>query len=248
MITNNVPGPEGPSALGQGGVTLVYLCILIAVIYGLQTGVLRLVRAWDPEGNWLKLAVIAQQMICILLPVVVFIVVRRLPAQHALGAYKPIWYRTVIAVVGGFFLMSSINLILPRLIPPSQAYSESGASIVAYDNLGGLLLTIVTISVVAPLADELFFRGVVLRSLTPRIGSLGAVLITAALTAVFHKIEPFKLTHSFIMGVIFAAAVVWTRSVYTSLILHGIHNSLSLLPAAWVGGLYGFLMRRLGLG
>jgi membrane protease YdiL (CAAX protease family) len=111
-----------------------------------------------------------------------------------------------------------------------------------------LLLTIVTISVVAPLADELFFRGVVLRSLMPRIGSPGAILITAAVTAVFHKIEPFKLTHSFIMGVIFAAAVVWTRSVYTSLILHGIHNSLSLLPAAWVGGLYGFLVRRLGLG
>jgi len=143
--------------------------------------------------------------------------------------------------------MMIINLTLPRLIPPSQAFTESTASIVAYDNLGGLLLTILAVSIVAPLADELFFRGIILRSLMARFGTLGAILIVAALTAIFHKLEPLKLTHSFIMGMIFAAAVVWTRSVYTSLILHGIHNSLSLLPQAWVMRIYGLVMSVLGL-
>jgi membrane protease YdiL (CAAX protease family) len=228
--------------------SLLHLCILIAAVYGLQLGVLRLLKLWSPDGNWLKLAVIVQQMICIFLPVVIFIIIRRLPAKDALGAYKPIWYRTVIAVVGGFFLMMIINLTLPRLIPPSQAYAESSASIVAYQGIFGLLLTILAISIVAPLADELFFRGIILRGFMARYGTLRAILIVAALTAVFHKLEPLKLTHSFIMGVIFAASVVWTRSVYTSLILHGIHNSLSLLPQAWVMGIYGLVMSMLGMG
>jgi membrane protease YdiL (CAAX protease family) len=227
------------------GFSLLHLCILIALVYGLQAGILHLVRLWSPEGNWLKAAIIAQQIICILLPIIVFIVIRRLPAQDALGAYKPIWYRTVIAVVGGFLLMITINLTLPRLIPPSQAYAESSASIVAYDTLPGLLLTILAISIVAPLADELFFRGIILRGLMARCGTLGAILIVAALTALFHKLEPLKLTHSFIMGLIFAVSVVWTRSVYTSLILHGIHNSLSLLPQAWVMWIYGLVMSAL---
>jgi membrane protease YdiL (CAAX protease family) len=229
------------------GFSLLHLCILIALVYGLQVGVLRLVKLWSPESNWLKLAIIAQQAICILLPVIGFIILHRLPAREALGAYKPIWYRTVIAVVGGFFLMMIINLTLPRLIPPSQAYAESGASIVAYEGFSGLLLTVLAISIVAPLADELFFRGIILRSLMARFGTLGAILIVAALTALFHKLEPMKLTHSFIMGVIFAASVVWTRSVFTSLILHGIHNSLSLLPQAWVMRVYGLVMSMLGL-
>lgn len=228
--------------------SLVYLCILIAAVYGLQVGVLKLMRLTSPEGNWMKMAVIIQQMICIFFPVLIFIIVRKLPARDALGAYKPIWYRTAIAVVGGFFLMMVINLTLPQLIPPSQAYAESSASIVAYEGVPGLLLTILTISVVAPLADELFFRGVILRSLMARFGTLGAILIVAALTALFHKLEPLKLTHSFIMGVIFAASVVWTRSVYTSLILHGVHNSLSLLPEAWVMSIYGPVMSLLGMG
>jgi membrane protease YdiL (CAAX protease family) len=212
------------------GFSLLHLCILIALVYGLQAGILHLVRLWSPEGNWLKAAIIAQQIICILLPIIVFIVIRRLPAQDALGAYKPIWYRTVIAVVGGFLLMITINLTLPRL---------------AYDTLPGLLLTILAISIVAPLADELFFRGIILRGLMARCGTLGAILIVAALTALFHKLEPLKLTHSFIMGLIFAVSVVWTRSVYTSLILHGIHNSLSLLPQAWVMWIYGLVMSAL---
>lgn len=226
---------------------MLHLCILIALVYALQVGVLRLMKLWGPEGNWLKLAIIAQQTLCILLPVIVFILIRRLPARHALGAYEPIWWRMVIAVVAGFFLMIIINLTLPRLIPPSQAYAESGASIVAYDSLPGLLLTILAISIVAPLADELFFRGIILRGLMARCGTLGAILIVAALTALFHKLEPLKLTHSFIMGMIFAASVVWTRSVYTSLILHAVHNSLSLLPQAWVMGIYGLVMSALGM-
>jgi membrane protease YdiL (CAAX protease family) len=101
-------------------------------------------------------------------------------------------------------------------------------SIVAYDDVWGLLLTLFTISVAAPLADELFFRGILLQTWRVKYGKLVAVVAVGILTALFHSVEPFKLTHSFIMSTLFASSVLWTGSVWTSIILHGLHNALSL--------------------
>lgn len=63
-----------------------------------------------------------------------------------------------------------------------------------------------------------------------RYGKIAAIVATALLTALFYTLEPFKLTHSFIMGAIFATSVVWTNSVYMSILLHSLHNTLALLP------------------
>ena len=90
-----------------------------------------------------------------------------------------------------------------------------------------LLLTVLAISVAAPLADELYLRGLLLQALKSRWGAAAAILVTAALTALSHSLEPFKITHAFVMGCLFAGTVVWTRSVITSLILHALHNTLS---------------------
>jgi membrane protease YdiL (CAAX protease family) len=128
-------------------------------------------------------------------------------------------------------LIYAVNSLLPRLIPPTPVYTGTTSSILQYDNAWDFLLVVSAISIVAPLADELFFRGILLRGFMAKYGSVAAILIVGVLTALFHTLEPFKLVHSFLMGVLFASAVVWTNSVWTSLILHSLHNSLSLLSS-----------------
>ena len=99
------------------------------------------------------------------------------------------------------------------------------------NNIPEFLLMLLLIAIVAPMADEFFFRGLLLQDLKGRWGKIAAIVITAALTALFHTLAPFKLIHAFTMGIIFASLVVWTRSIYTSLILHCFNNLLSLIPA-----------------
>ncbi|MFQ6114783.1 MAG: lysostaphin resistance A-like protein, partial [bacterium] len=78
--------------------------------------------------------------------------------------------------------------------------------------------------------DELLFQGFMLRAFSVRYGEVVAMLVTALATALFHTWEPFKFGHAFVMGIIFATAVLWSRSVVASILLHALLNSLALLP------------------
>jgi membrane protease YdiL (CAAX protease family) len=219
------------SAQDEKHAPLWTLCLLVIIIYFIQFGMVNLRKWMAPEGNMLKLLVLANQIVSIFLPIMLFIIILRLPFRKSLGLNPaPLW-KTIIAVLLGFAVIFEVDYTLPHLIAPSQEYAATTTSIVSYSNLPELLFTLLLIAIVAPLADEFFFRGLLLQDINGRWGKVAAVLITAALTALFHTLEPFKLAHAFIMGVIFACMVVWTRSVYTSLILHCFNNLLSLIPA-----------------
>jgi membrane protease YdiL (CAAX protease family) len=207
------------------------LCLLIVIIYLIQMGMLHLRKLVASEGNIFKLIVIANQIVSIFLPVILFILIFRLPFRKSLGLNAPPWGKTIIAVLGGFAAIFAVDYILPRLIAPSQQYASATTSIITYKSIPEFLLMLLLIAIVAPMADEFFFRGLLLQDLTGRWGKIAAIVITAALTALFHTLAPFKLIHAFIMGIIFASLVVWTRSIYTSLILHCFNNLLSLIPA-----------------
>lgn len=215
---------------GAGKAPLVALVVLVVVVFLLQKGVGVAKGRIEPEWNLLKLIVIIQNLVATLLPVLLLVYILRLAPVEALGLHAPPLGKTIVAVVVGLVLIVIVNLILPYLLRPTPEFLQANQSIVAYRNVPELLLSLFTISIVASVADELFFRGLILQGLIGNYGKLAAVLITAVLTALFHTLEPFKLAHSFCMGVIFAASVVSTGSVYTSIILHGLHNALALLP------------------
>lgn len=212
-------------------IPLVALLGLVVVVFLLQQAMTGLREDLGPEGTIFKWWVIANQVVSILLPVVLFIAVFRLPWKVALGLFRPPPLRTAVAVAGGFILIYAINSVLPKIIPPTPVYTDTSSSIVAHSNIGELLLVVLTISIVAPLADEFFFRGLILQSFMAKYGETAAILMVGVLTALFHTLEPFKLVHSFAMSVLFASAVVWTGSLWTSIILHSLHNSLSLLAS-----------------
>ncbi len=211
-------------------VPLLALLALVVVVYLLQQLMLGTRQALAPEGNWLKWMVLANQIISILLPVLIFVWLNRLPWKETLGFHRPPFLKTAIAVFGGIVLIYGVNAVLPRIVPPTPVYSDMAGSIVSYSNVPEFLLMLLTIAVAAPFADELFFRGLLLYSLKQRYGRVIAIVAVGVLTALFHTFEPFKLTHSFVMAVIFSSAVIWTGSVWTSIILHALHNCLSLIP------------------
>jgi membrane protease YdiL (CAAX protease family) len=210
--------------------TLLSLGVLVAVTYALRFGISRAARGLAPEGDLLKLVVMGENVITTLLPACLFVLVLRLPFRRSLGLYQPPWRRTILAILLGLVLMVAVLAGLPHIIPPSPRLVEATQSIAAYGSLPSFLLAFLTAGVVASVADEFFFRGVLLQGLIPSCGKASAILITAVLTALFHTVEPFKLAHSFIMAAIFATSVVWTRSLYTAIILHTLHNSLALIP------------------
>jgi membrane protease YdiL (CAAX protease family) len=74
---------------------------------------------------------------------------------------------------------------------------------------GGVLLLFIVVAVLAPIVEEIFFRGLVLRSLERRMSSNGAIVVSAALFGAAH-LEPLQFPALFVFGLV--AAVLATRT------------------------------------
>lgn len=94
--------------------------------------------------------------------------------------------------------------------------------------LRGLLLALVAGAIIAPLAEESFFRGFIYAGLRRYTGHADAVLISAAIFAVVH-ILPTSYPPIFVLGVLFAVLYEQTGSIWPAVILHGIINALGFI-------------------
>jgi hypothetical protein len=88
--------------------------------------------------------------------------------------------------------------------------------------------------VVAPVAEEAFFRGFLFAGLKKYWGRLAGALLSAALFTVAH-ILPTSFPPIFVLGVLFALLYDYTGSIWPAVALHGVINSLSFVAAYLVG-------------
>ena len=92
----------------------------------------------------------------------------------------------------------------------------------------GFLLTLVAAAVVAPVAEEIFFRGFLYSGLRGRIGVIGAMLAsTMFFTALHLSVELF--IPIFVLGLFLALLYESTGSLYPGIFLHAANNALSLI-------------------
>ncbi len=81
----------------------------------------------------------------------------------------------------------------------------------------------VSVAVLAPLGEELIFRGFLYRALRMRLGVLPTLFITSlAFSALHPSFGPY-----FVLSAAFCLAYEWTGSLWTSILLHGLWNGLS---------------------
>jgi membrane protease YdiL (CAAX protease family) len=90
--------------------------------------------------------------------------------------------------------------------------------------LVGLVLQVVIDGVVAPVTEEIYFRGYLL----PRMQYLGglAPAINALLFAVQHFWQPYNWVLIFLLSLPLAYVVWWKRNIYISMLLHGSANTI----------------------
>lgn len=103
------------------------------------------------------------------------------------------------------------------------------------DELGGISpLALFVTSIVGPVAEEIFFRSFLLAGIMKRFGALIATILSSALFAVSHLSPDIGIgiiVPVFILGMAFGVIYLWTRSVWTCIIVHGSHNAVATLIA-----------------
>ncbi len=115
----------------------------------------------------------------------------------------------------------------------TKLFSKGGTTIPTADfsvdsfSAKAIILTILYLVVIAPIAEEIVFRGLILKTLSP-FGRKYAIMLSALLFALMHKNIP-QAVGAFAIGIVFAIVDTKANSIVPSIIMHSLNNVLPCL-------------------
>ena len=147
--------------------------------------------------------------------------------RHHLGLELPrlgsvlLWS---LATVGFVYAFDFVTGLLER--PPLPQFM-----IDIHATAGSVWLLGAAVVVAAPLVEETLFRGLLLPGFTGRPGrSLWGLLLSAGAWAAIHaQYDLFDITAIFLLGLLFGAARLHSRSLWTPILLHAGFNLTAML-------------------
>jgi hypothetical protein len=91
------------------------------------------------------------------------------------------------------------------------------------------LLLILTVAVVAPIFEEMVFRGFLYAGFERSLGAMPALLLTSAVFASMHfQYNYYEVLHIFILGLVLGWARLRTQSLWTPIAMHAVNNGLAM--------------------
>jgi len=113
-------------------------------------------------------------------------------------------------------------------------HPASDFMISAYQTAGSLPLLWIVICVVAPIAEELLFRGFFYKGLSrSRLGVAGAIIVTSLCWAIIHlQYDIFIIATIFVHGLVLGTARAKTRSVVPAILMHVAINLVAMIQTA----------------
>ncbi|MBR1412283.1 MAG: CPBP family intramembrane metalloprotease [Prevotella sp.] len=146
---------------------------------------------------------------------------------------SPTWLRTRPWMVLIWSVIAALGLVVPSAwlqehMPELPNFVEQEFDMILKDRWGYL-----TIGLLAPLAEEIVFRGAALRSLlASRLSPLAAIVISALLFAVAH-LNPAQMPHAFLVGLLLGWMYWRTSSILPGMAYHWANNSAAYVLYAF---------------
>ena len=228
-------GPWATLAWGAGGgLILVVSQTAGALAFLAWTGALRAgspiqVESLNNNGPVLAAAFLLSTPI-MLAYLALAVRMARVPFADYMALRWPRWRDVLIGIVAlaSVLLLAGLGASLSGQEMP-QFMTETYRT--ARD-AGMLPLFFFSFAVLAPVQEELLFRGFFYRGLEPAIGSWPTIVLTAAVWAVVHlQYNWFYLGEIFFLGVVFAWLRYRSGSTILTILLHGGLNFLAVLSA-----------------
>ncbi|MCR1951569.1 CPBP family intramembrane metalloprotease [Clostridium sp. DSM 100503] len=95
-------------------------------------------------------------------------------------------------------------------------------------NQGNIFIALLTVGIIAPFTEEFMFRGVIFKTLNKNISILWTIIIQALFFGIFHG-NLIQGTYATLLGLVFGYITYKTKSLWTSIIMHMINNSIATL-------------------
>lgn len=102
----------------------------------------------------------------------------------------------------------------------------------AATSTGGSILLILVVVIGAPIAEEIFFRGLLLRAFERRFGTVIAVIASSVIFGITH-FQPLQFPALTVAGVVFALLAVRARRLGPAILAHMAFNGLTVVNLLW---------------
>lgn len=143
----------------------------------------------------------------------------------------------MISVIPFINYMAEINMgmefpikAIDRLFRTLEGEAEQiMRAFTATRSLGGLLINLIMIGVIAAVGEELIFRGLLQRLLYVLVKNVHvAIILTALLFSAFH-FQFFSFLPRFVLGIILGYLMFMGRSIWYPIIAHFVNNTMGVI-------------------
>ena len=126
-----------------------------------------------------------------------------------------------IATLATAFMTAAVSSLMP---PMPQWLEETMKQLLD----APLWITLISVSVFAPLFEEWLCRGVVLRGLLAKNSPMTAITVSAAFFAIIH-LNPWQAIPAFILGLLFGYVYYKTGSLKLTMLMHCANNTMAAI-------------------
>jgi membrane protease YdiL (CAAX protease family) len=126
-----------------------------------------------------------------------------------------------IATIATAFMADSLKGIMPET---PEWFEDAMAQIMD----APVWITLISVSVFAPLFEEWLCRGLVLRGLLQKTSPAVAIAVSAAFFAVLHM-NPWQALPAFLLGVLFGYVYYKTGSIKLTMLMHCVNNTMAVV-------------------
>lgn len=151
-------------------------------------------------------------------------------AIHNLFSFKNISINYIIPmifiVIGSAIILSELDNLLRTFLPMNEFWLRMFSNLL--DTKYGLWKTIIRIAIVAPIVEEILFRGILLKGFLKHYSVRKSIVVSALLFGIIHM-NPWQFSGAFIHGIFYGWWFYKTRSLIPCILGHALNNSLSFI-------------------
>jgi len=184
-------------------------------------------KSLSSNGFCLAISEIVSGLICIPLTLLFTKLRKNISIKNYIGFREPLtreWVKWLLILAAFLFLSDAVSLLLHQpIVPPFMVDAYKTASF-----LPALLFAII---IVAPIFEEIFFRGFLFQGIRySRLGPIGAIGMTSFFWAVIHlQYDVYGITTLFALGLLLGIARLKTGSIHLLMVMHSVTSLVATI-------------------
>lgn len=134
---------------------------------------------------------------------------------------KAFMYTALVIVAFRLIFDNSLGLWINNIAMPdfiNEAFEELAIS---------PIILILTVAIIAPIYEEVVFRGILLKGMAKKVNPILALIVSALFFAVVHFNIPQGI-NAFLLGLVIGAIYLKTGSIYLSIFAHFMNNAMAI--------------------